>query len=186
MSRTKCSFWKVSLSVFANVSYETLLLEDFLPCKPFVLENRGQSLNGHDLFFSRPNPFFMAKSDFHGQIPFSRSNPVFHGQIPFFTAKSRFHDFHVSSPDFTEIRAQSCSLDSPTLFHVPYRFCYQSKLLVRAQWRRKEPSNTCSTTIPSTKTLRRWFGKGWLADLRIKMQTAGFKVRIGPIIRFKD
>ena len=27
MSRTKCSFWKVSLSVFANVSYETLLLE---------------------------------------------------------------------------------------------------------------------------------------------------------------
>ena len=30
MSRTKCSFWKVSLSVFANVSYETLFLEDFL------------------------------------------------------------------------------------------------------------------------------------------------------------
>ena len=30
MSRTKWSFWKVSLSVFANVSYETLLLEDFL------------------------------------------------------------------------------------------------------------------------------------------------------------
>ena len=27
MSRTKRSFWKVSLSVFANVSYETLLLE---------------------------------------------------------------------------------------------------------------------------------------------------------------
>ena len=29
MSRTKRSFWKVSLSVFANVSYETLILEDF-------------------------------------------------------------------------------------------------------------------------------------------------------------
>ena len=27
MSRTKRSFWKVSLSVFANVSYETLILE---------------------------------------------------------------------------------------------------------------------------------------------------------------
>ena len=27
MSRTKRSFWKVSLSIFANVSYETLLLE---------------------------------------------------------------------------------------------------------------------------------------------------------------
>ena len=26
---TKRSFWKVSLSVFANVSYETLILEDF-------------------------------------------------------------------------------------------------------------------------------------------------------------
>ena len=30
MSRTKRSFWKVSLSVFANVSYETLILEVFL------------------------------------------------------------------------------------------------------------------------------------------------------------
>ena len=30
MSRTKRTFWKVSLSVFANVSYETLILEDFL------------------------------------------------------------------------------------------------------------------------------------------------------------
>ena len=30
MSRTKRSFWKISLSVFANVSYETLILEDFL------------------------------------------------------------------------------------------------------------------------------------------------------------
>ena len=29
MSRTKRSFWKVSLAVFANVSHETLLLEDF-------------------------------------------------------------------------------------------------------------------------------------------------------------
>ena len=29
MSRRKRSFWKVSLSVFANVSHETLLLEDF-------------------------------------------------------------------------------------------------------------------------------------------------------------
>ena len=29
MSRTKRSFWKVSLSFFANVSYETLILEDF-------------------------------------------------------------------------------------------------------------------------------------------------------------
>ena len=29
MSRTKRSFWKVSLSVFANVSYKTLILEDF-------------------------------------------------------------------------------------------------------------------------------------------------------------
>ena len=27
MSRTKRSFWKVSLSIFANVSYETLILE---------------------------------------------------------------------------------------------------------------------------------------------------------------
>ncbi len=27
MSRTKCSFWKLSLSVFANVSHETLILE---------------------------------------------------------------------------------------------------------------------------------------------------------------
>ena len=32
MSRTKRSFWKVSLSVFANVSYETLILEDFFAC----------------------------------------------------------------------------------------------------------------------------------------------------------
>ena len=32
MSRTKRSFWKVSLSVFANVSYETLFLEDFFVC----------------------------------------------------------------------------------------------------------------------------------------------------------
>ena len=30
MSRTKRSFWKVALSVFANVSYETLILEVFL------------------------------------------------------------------------------------------------------------------------------------------------------------
>ena len=30
MSRTKRSFWKASLSVCANVSYETLILEDFL------------------------------------------------------------------------------------------------------------------------------------------------------------
>ena len=30
MSRTKRSFWKVSLSVFANVLHETLILEDFL------------------------------------------------------------------------------------------------------------------------------------------------------------
>ena len=30
MSRTKRSFWKISLSFFANVSYETLILEDFL------------------------------------------------------------------------------------------------------------------------------------------------------------
>ena len=30
MSRTKRFFWKASLSVFANVSYETLILEDFL------------------------------------------------------------------------------------------------------------------------------------------------------------
>ena len=30
MSRTKRSFWTVSLSVFANVSYETLILEVFL------------------------------------------------------------------------------------------------------------------------------------------------------------
>ena len=29
MSRTKRSFWKISLSFFANVSYETLILEDF-------------------------------------------------------------------------------------------------------------------------------------------------------------
>ena len=29
MSRTKHSFWKISLSFFANVSYETLILEDF-------------------------------------------------------------------------------------------------------------------------------------------------------------
>ena len=28
MSRTKRSFWKISLLVFANVSYETLILED--------------------------------------------------------------------------------------------------------------------------------------------------------------
>ena len=32
MSRTKRSFWKVSLAVFANVSHETLLLEDFGVC----------------------------------------------------------------------------------------------------------------------------------------------------------
>ena len=30
MSRMKRFFWKISLSVFANVSYETLILEDFL------------------------------------------------------------------------------------------------------------------------------------------------------------
>ena len=29
MSRTKLSFWKIPLSFFANVSYETLILEDF-------------------------------------------------------------------------------------------------------------------------------------------------------------
>ena len=32
MSRTKRSFWKVSLSVFANVSYETLILEGLFVC----------------------------------------------------------------------------------------------------------------------------------------------------------
>ena len=32
MSRTKRSFWKVSLSVFANVLHETLILEDFFAC----------------------------------------------------------------------------------------------------------------------------------------------------------
>ena len=32
MSRTKRSFWKVSLSVFANVLHETLILEDFFVC----------------------------------------------------------------------------------------------------------------------------------------------------------
>ena len=32
MSCTKRSFWKISLSVFANVSYETLILEDFFVC----------------------------------------------------------------------------------------------------------------------------------------------------------
>ena len=32
MSRTKRSFWKVSLAVFANVSHKTLLLEDFGVC----------------------------------------------------------------------------------------------------------------------------------------------------------
>ena len=32
MSRTKRSFWKVSLSVFANVSYETLILEGLFLC----------------------------------------------------------------------------------------------------------------------------------------------------------
>ena len=30
MSRTKRSFWKISLSFFANVSYETLVLEGFI------------------------------------------------------------------------------------------------------------------------------------------------------------
>ena len=33
MSHTKRSFWKVSLSVFANVSYETLILEGLLICQ---------------------------------------------------------------------------------------------------------------------------------------------------------
>ena len=32
MSRTKRLFWKASLSVFASVSYETLILEDFFIC----------------------------------------------------------------------------------------------------------------------------------------------------------
>ena len=32
MSRTKRSFWKVSLSVLANVSYETLILEGLFVC----------------------------------------------------------------------------------------------------------------------------------------------------------
>ena len=57
MSRTKRSFWKVSLAVFANVSHETLLLEDFgvrfceclarnahfgsFPC-PFLRMSRGK------------------------------------------------------------------------------------------------------------------------------------------------
>ena len=37
MSRTKRSFWKVSLSVFANVSYETLILEG-LSYETLILE----------------------------------------------------------------------------------------------------------------------------------------------------
>ena len=50
MSRTKRSFWKVSLSVFANVSYETLILEVFLLrfCERLVLE----MLIFEGLFFS--------------------------------------------------------------------------------------------------------------------------------------
>ena len=50
MSPMKRSFWKISLSVFANVSYETLILEDFLVrfCECLVR-------NAH--FGSFPSPF---------------------------------------------------------------------------------------------------------------------------------
>ena len=97
MSRTKRSFWKVSLAVFANVSHETLLLEDFGVrfCECLVRNAHfGRSLGSFCECLARNAPFGRLR------CPFLRMSRT----------KRSFWKVSLLQPDMSEVASDASSL----------------------------------------------------------------------------